>query len=492
MRKDKGLNGELDRLPQLTWMLFLKFLDDLEREDEARAALAGRSHAELIPSGYRWRDWAADPAGITGEELVKFVNSDEYLAQDGSRAAGLLATMRELPSEGDADRRAVVRRVFRGVSNRMQNGYLMREVLNVLNDIHFTSRDEVHVLSEIYEGMLREMRDAAGDSGEFYTPRPLVNLIVALIDPKLGETVLDPAAGTGGFLVAAFEHLKPQVSTEKDRSLVQGHTLFGDEPKSLPLMLCEMNLLLHGVEVPNVTERNSLATRLSQIGDSERYDVIVTNPPFGGEEEVGIKANFPADMQTTETALLFLQLIMRRLRRPGHQGRKGGRAAVVVPNGTLFAGGVAARIKEQLVRSFRLHTVLRMPKGVFAPYTDIQTNVLFFDQEGPTESIWFYEHLPPSGRRNYTKTRPLRSEEFGPLLDWWDSRSPSPVAWEVAVSDVLSYGPDGRVVSCDLDQKNPAAMESLELRPSGELAAELRATEEEILQLLEELHPHLA
>jgi len=218
MRKDKGLNGELDRLPQLTWMLFLKFLDDLEREDETRAVLAGDEHAEIIPAGYRWRDWAAQADGITGDELLRFVAADEYERPDGSRAPGLLATLRDLPTAADADRRAVVRRVFRGVANRMQNGYLMREVLNKLDSISFTSQDEVHTLSAIYEGMLREMRDAAGDSGEFYTPRPLVAVMVALTDPQLGETVLDPAAGTGGFLVEAFEHLKKQSKQEQNAS----------------------------------------------------------------------------------------------------------------------------------------------------------------------------------------------------------------------------------------------------------------------------------
>jgi type I restriction enzyme M protein len=212
MRKDKGLNGELDRLPQLTWMLFLKFLDDLEREDEARSLMAGEQYAALVPPGYRWRDWAADPAGVTGEDLIHFISAEEYVTADGSRAAGLLATLRDLPAVGDADRRAVVRRVFRGVTNRMHNGYLMRDVLNKLDGIHFTSQDEVHTLSAIYEGMLREMRDAAGDSGEFYTPRPLVALMVALTNPQLGETILDPAAGTGGFLVESFEHLRQAVN----------------------------------------------------------------------------------------------------------------------------------------------------------------------------------------------------------------------------------------------------------------------------------------
>lgn len=231
MRKDKGLNGDLDRLPQLTWMMFLKFLDDLEVEDEAKAVLAGDGYQPLVPSPYRWRDWAAEADGITGDELLAFVNNDEADLPSGERGPGLFASLAELSGDDAWDRRNVVARVFAGVSNRMQNGYLMRDVLNKLNEIHFTSSDEVHTLSQIYEGLLREMRDAAGDSGEFYTPRPLVKLMVKVIDPRLGETVLDPAAGTGGFLVEAYTHLRPQVDTADDLELLQRETLHGAEPK---------------------------------------------------------------------------------------------------------------------------------------------------------------------------------------------------------------------------------------------------------------------
>lgn len=486
MRKDKGLNGELDRLPQLTWMLFLKFLDDLEREDETRAVLAGRKQTSIIPAGYRWRDWAAQADGITGDELIRFVSADEFEDSNGTKSTGLLATLRELPSTGDADRRVVVRRVFRGISNRMSNGYLMREILNKLDSISFTSQDEIHTLSAIYEGMLREMRDAAGDSGEFYTPRPLIALMVAVTDPRLGETVLDPAAGTGGFLVGAYEHLKDQVQRDSERQLLQTSTLYGNEPKSLPLMLCEMNLLLHGVLVPNVEERNSLAVRLAEIGDSERVDAILTNPPFGGEEETSIKQGFPADRQTSETALLFLQLIMRRLRRAGHEGKPGGRAAVVVPNGTLFAGGVADRIKESLLREFRLHTVLRLPRGVFSPYTDIQTNVLFFDRRGVSDEVWYYEHVPPGARKTYTKTKPLKFEEFGPLLEWWPDREENERAWKLSVDELLRYEGD-KLVSADLDKKNPTSVEELERRPLPELLEDMERAQEEVADLIARL-----
>jgi type I restriction enzyme M protein len=479
MRKDKGLNGELDRLPQLTWMLFLKFVDDLEREDEIRAALGGGERPGIIPPPYRWRDWAAQADGITGEELIRFISADEHQTHDGTRAPGLLAFLRSLPPSGDVDRRAVVRRVFAGVSNRMTNGYLMRDVLNKLDEISFTSQDEIHTLSRIYEGMLREMRDAAGDSGEFYTPRPLVEVMVKVTDPRLGETVLDPAAGTGGFLVEAYEHLRRQVERDQELQQLQTKTIYGNEPKSLPLMLCEMNLLLHGVATPNVEDRNSLAVRLGEIGDAERVDVILTNPPFGGEEEASIKQGFPANRQTSETTLLFLQLIMRRLRRPGHEGKPGGRAAVVVPNGTLFGDGVAGRIKRDLVDNFNLHTVLRLPNGVFAPYTPIPTNVLFFDRSGPTRDIWFYEHVPPAGRKNYTKTGPLRTEEFEDFVAWSQDRRETERAWRVA-ADTLSE-------DVNLDLPNPRARRDLsETRPAT-LVSGMRDKETQILGLLDEI-----
>ena len=279
--------------------------------------------------------------------------------------------------------------VFTDTVNRMISGYLLRDVLTKVNDIHFTSRDEIHTLGHFYETMLREMRDAAGQNGEFYTPRPVVKFIVSVINPRLGETMLDPAAGTGGFLAESFEHLKKQAKTTGDFSRLQKGTLFGIEAKPLPYLLCQMNLLLHGVEFPDIDPLNALRVRLRDIGDKDRVDVIMTNPPFGGEEERGILSNFAEDKRTSETALLFLPLIMRKLRRP-LGGNPPGRCGMVVPNGTLFGDGVCARIKEELLKNFNLHTIVRLPNGVFAPYTGIPTNLLFFDRSGPTKEIWCY------------------------------------------------------------------------------------------------------
>src|SRR5438094_4286601 len=446
MRKDKGLNGDLDRLPMLTWIMFLKFLDDLEVQREEEAKLAGKKFQRAIDPPYRWRDWATNPAGITGDELISFVNNEEAVLPNGKRGPGLFAYLRSLTGRNGGDRRDVIATVFKGTNNRMLNGYLLRDVINKVAGIHFGSSDELHTLGALYETMLREMRDAAGDSGEFYTPRPVVRFMVAVIDPKLGETILDPACGTGGFLVEAFEHLEKQCKTVEDREQLQKRSIFGGEPKQLPYLLAQMNLLLHGLESPQISPNNSLAVKIAEIGEKDRVDVILTNPPFGGEEERGILANFPSDRQTAETALLFLQLIMRKIRRPA----KPGRAAVVAPNGTLFAGGVAARIKEELLKEFNLHTIVRLPNGVFAPYTSIPTKLLFVDRSSATQEVWYYEQPPPEGRKNYTKTAPIQFEEFAPLTSWWTKREENEHAWKVPVAELLSN-------NCNLDRKNPRA-----------------------------------
>lgn len=438
LRKDKGLNGDVDRLPLLTWVMFLKFLDDLEIRHEEESELDGKPYQPIIEAPYRWRDWAAREDGISGDELLAFIGQDTAVRADGSKGKGLFAYLRGLGGTGEkGSQREVVANVFKGIQNRMVSGYLLRDILNKINGIHFSASEEMHTLSHLYESMLREMRDAAGDAGEFYTPRPVVRFMVQVMDPSLGETVLDPACGTGGFLVEAYDHIAPKVKTTEQRRVLQRQTLFGQEAKPLPYMLAQMNLLLHGLEAPQIAYGNTLERRLNEIGHAERVDLILTNPPFGGEEEAGIKGNFPPNMQTAETALLFLQYIMRKLRVAGapvpggKAAARGGRAAVVVPNGTLFGDGVSAVIKEELLKEFRLHTIVRLPQGVFAPYTDIPANLLFFERGGPTDTIWFYELPLPEGRKKYSKTAPLQFDEFGGALAWWNDRQPGPQAWAV-------------------------------------------------------------
>jgi type I restriction enzyme M protein len=493
MRKDKGLSGDVDRLPMLTWIMFLKFLDDIERIRSDEAALEGKPFRPAIDAPYRWRDWnlsnsEGDDDGLhnamTGDALIAFINQDEAVRPDGIRGAGLFAYLRTRGGAGDVERSDVIASVFRGTVNRMQSGYILRDVLDKVAEIHFSSSEEIHTLSHLYESLLKEMRDAAGDSGEFYTPRALVRMIVRAVDPQLGEVVLDPAAGTGGFLVEAYDHIRPFAGTVEEFHRLQRSTLYGIEAKPLPYLLCQMNLLLHGVESPQIDPLNALRYRMSEIGDSDRVDVIITNPPFGGEEEKGIQRNFPDDKQSAETALLFLQLIMRKLRRPSRGASGGGRAGVVVPNGTLSGDGVAARIKRELVENYNLHTIVRLPSGVFAPYAPIPTNVMFFDRSGPTTETWYYEHPLPEGRKNYTKTKPLLFEEFAPLFVWWRDRIETEHAWKVPVDLFKESG-------FNLDLKNPRVPDRLEHLPPAALVESILKKERRIGELLSELGSEL-
>ena len=454
MRKDAGLNGDLDRIPQLAWLLFLKAFDGLEQSRE----ITDDKFRPAIDAPYRWRDWAADPNGPTGDALLKFVNEK------------LLPYLRKLTGTGAHDPRDVLAAVFKETNNRMLSGYLLRDVINLANQINFASSDDIHTMARLYESMLREMRDAAGDSGEFYTPRPIIRFMVQQVDPKLGEIVLDPACGTGGFLVESLEHMAPYVQTAQQRRTLHD-SLRGIEKKPLPFLLGMMNLVLHGVGQPNITRANALATPITQIGRGQRVDVVLTNPPFGGAEEASIQANFPAGKRTAETAWLFLQLVIRQL-------KDGGRCGIVVPNSVLFGGGVGVRIKEQLLADCNLHTIVRLPDGVFEPYTPIPTNLLFFDKTGPTTHIWFYEISPPEGRKKYSKTRPMRFDEFADCQMWWGKRLENEHTWRVSITDIHANG-------YNLDLRNPNRADDLAHRAPAELLAELIDTERQILAVLE-------
>jgi len=466
MRKDAGLNGDLDRIPQLAWLLFLRAFDALEE----RRAITDADHRPAIQAPYRWRDWAADPVeGRTGVELLDFVNGE------------LLPYLRNLTGTGEHDSRDTLAAVFKETYNRMLSGYLLRDVVNKVNEVNFNSSDDIHTMAHLYESMLREVRDAAGDSGEFYTPRPVIRFIAQQVDPQLGEVVLDPACGTGGFLVEAFEHVKPQVKTREHRGSLQAN-LRGIEKKPLPYLLGMMNLVLHGIEQPAIVRDNALAQPITQIRATDRVDVVLTNPPFGGEEEKAVQGNFPEATRTAETALLFVQLVERIL-------KPGGRCGIVVPNGFLFGDGVAARVKERLLRECDVHTIVRLPDGAFAPYTDIPTNLVFFEKTGRTKEMWFYEIAPPEGRKKYSKTRPMRFEEFAECAEWWGGptrkgRVESECAWRVPISDIEA------AERFDLDRKNPNR-EDLAHRPPEELVAELIENEREILRLLDALEAGL-
>lgn len=491
MRKDKGpgMDTDLGRLPLLTWVMFLKFLDDIDHIRAQEAILSGETFRPTLDPPYRWQDWAGSAQGLTGDDLLSFVNDLEIDDPTGAkgpdgqpiRVPGLFAYLRGLEGAEDNTRRDVVAKVFRELSCPMRSGYLLREVITKVGGIHFYSHEELFTLGTLYESLLKEMRDAAGQNGEFYTPRAVVRFMVTAIDPRLGETVLDPACGTGGFLVEAFRHLQAQCRTVEDRQTLQGDSIRGGEAKPLPYLLAQMNLLLHGLEAPQIDPENSLRFRLAEIGDRDRVVVVLANPPFGGEEERGIQNNFPDDKRTSETALLFLQLIMRKLKRPPTPGR----AAVVVPNGTLFGDGVCARIKKELLTQFNLHTIVRLPNGVFAPYTSIPSNLLFFDRSGPTRDVWYYEQPLPAGRKNYSKTAAMQFEEFADCLAWWGDREENARAWKVPASEILTNG-------CNLDRKNPNAPADLAHLPPEQLADSILAKERRIAEIMGEIQQALA
>lgn len=468
MRKDAGLNGDTDRIPQIAWLLFLKAFDDLE---ESREALS-EEYGAAIGRPYRWRDWAANtPERRSGDELLVFVEVQ------------LLPHLGALRGKDPGETKAVLGGIFKETRNRMLSGYLLADLIDEVDKVHFTSSDDIHTMAHLYESMLREMRDAAGDAGEFYTPRPVIRFVVDRVNPQPGESVLDPAVGTGGFLVEAWEHMVKLAPTATEREKLKGK-LRGFEKKPMPFLLGQMNMLLHGVDEPKITRGNALPFSMAEQR-RDGVDVVLTNPPFGGEEEDGIKENFPAGLQTAETSWLFLQSVMERIR-----NSRTGRAGVVIPNGVLFADGIGAKIKAKLLKEFNLHTVMRLPNGTFAPYTLIPTNVLFFERGGPTKDIWFYEHPLPEGRKNYTKTKPLRFEEFEGCAAWWggdmrEGRVETTQAWKVSAADVAKN-------NFNLDLHNPHKLDDLEHRPPAELVAELIDVEKQILAVLGELQLSLS
>jgi len=462
MRKDAGVDGDAQRLGQMSWLLFLKVFDAQEEQLE----LELDDYRTPIPSGFLWRNWAADNEGITGEALLEFVN-DELFPQ----LKNFIAPIDKNP------RGYVVKAAFSDAFNYMKNGTLLRQVINKLNEIDFTDSKERHLFGDLYEQILKDLQ-SAGNAGEFYTPRAITKFIVAVTDPKLGESIMDPACGTGGFLACAFDHVKANyVKSGEDHQTLQKQ-IHGVEKKQLPHLLCTTNMMLHGIEVPvQIRHGNTLNKPLSSWDD--QVDVIITNPPFGGTEEDGIEKNFPSDMQTRETADLFLQLIIEVL-------NQNGRAAVVLPDGTLFGEGVKTKIKKMLTEECNLHTIVRLPNGVFNPYTGIKTNILFFTKDQPTPDIWFYEHPYPEGVKNYNKSKPMKFEEFETELNWWGdevdgfaSRVENNQAWKVSIDEVIAR-------NFNLDIKNPY-QEAQEIHDPEELLATYQAQQDDIAALRNQL-----
>ncbi len=470
MRKDAGVDGDAQRIGQLGWMLFLKIYSDLELETEMEDA----KYKSPIPEKLRWASWAdqevAGKESLTGDALINFINNELFPKFKELDLSSFTGQARE--------RGGLLISVFDDAYNYMKNGTLLRQVINKINqDIDYNSVETRHLFGDIYEQILRDLQNA-GNAGEYYTPRAVTQFAIEMIDPKLGEIVLDPACGTGGFLTGAFEHMKKQVNKPAELKALKS-SIRGVEKKPLPHVLCATNMMVHGIEVPsNIVNDNTLARPLRDYGKNDQVDVIVTNPPFGGIEEDGIEKNFPAEFRTKETADLFLVLVMELL-------KDGGRAAIVLPDGTLFGEGVKTKIKKKMLEECNLHTIVRMPKSVFAPYTSIATNVLFLTKGEPTKEIWYYEHQLPDGIKAYNKTKPMQISEFAGEKSWWNNRKETEQAWKVSVEEIIER-------KYNLDIKNPNTPDLVHedpdelLRQYAESVAMVKKLQDQLKMSLEE------
>ena len=464
MWKDTGVDGDAQRLSQLCWMFFLKIMDD---QDEA-LEFTRDNYTSPIPEHLQWRNWAADPEGITGDALLTFVNTELF--------PGLKRLV------GSSPRARVIRDVFEDAINFMKSGQLLRQVINKINEVDFNNLSERQHFGDIYEQLLNDLQNA-GNAGEYYTPRAVTAFMVERIDPRPGETLFDPACGTGGFLTCSVRHMRDRYIKRPEEEQAMQAALRAVEKKPLPHMLCVTNMLLHGVEDPTfVRHDNTLAKPYIGWTQAERVDIVLTNPPFGGREEDGIESNFPQHFRTRETADLFLALIIRLL-------KPGGRAAVVLPDGSLFGEGVKTRLKEHLMEECNLHTIVRLPNSVFRPYASIGTNLLFFEKGTPTRETWFWEHRVPEGQKAYSMTRPIRLEHLQDCAAWWggptrEGRQETERAWRVTAEEVKARG-------WNLDIKNPHAVEADHGDPET-LLAELDAAEAETARLRGELKAILA
>lgn len=459
MRKDTGVDGDAQRLSQIVWMLFLKIFADKEAEYE----IMDDNYKSPLDSEYRWQNWAMNDEGLTGDELIDFINNR------------LFPYLQNL--DNNSDKRAfIIKNIFQDTYNYMKSGTLLRQVINKINEIDFNSSEDRHLFNDIYEQLLQSLQ-SAGNAGEYYTPRAVTQFIVDMINPQIGEKILDPACGTGGFLACTIEHLKKQIQTTEEGESLNSNIL-GIEKKPLPHQLCTTNMILHGIDTPiNIRRDNTLSKPINNISPADRVDCIVTNPPFGGIEEEGIESNFPANFRTRETADLFLVYIMKMLKPQG-------RAGVVLPDGSLFGEGVKTRIKEELLKTCSLEVILRLPNSVFKPYATVGTNLLFFKKGEPTQNIWFYEHKLPEGLKSYSKTNPIRNEEFNPIRKWWKNKVENEVAWKVSVEEIINN-------NYNLDIKNPNNSAEKILESPQEIMKKIRDNNKEINVLLDSIETEL-
>lgn len=402
MRGDSGINGDAQRIEQMTWMLFLKVYDAKEDDWEFQ----DDNFKSIIPDKLRWRNWAVDNKdgmSMTGDTLLKFVNDE------------LFPGLKNLDIDANTPiKQSIVKAVFEDSNQYMKDGILLRKVINVVDEIDFENYNEKHAFGDIYETVLKSLQ-SAGNAGEFYTPRAVTDFMVKMINPKLGEVTADFASGTGGFLTSTLKALNKQVNCVEDRRLYN-QSIYGVEKKPMPFLLCITNMLLHDIDNPDIYHGNSLERNVSEYDEEDKFDIILMNPPYGGTEQETIKSNFPPDMRSSETADLFISLALFRL-------KENGRAAIIIPDGFLFGTDNAkVAIKKRLINDFNLHTVVRMPSSVFSPYTSITTNILFFDNTKKTDEVWFYRIDMPEGYKHFSKTKPMQLTHFSECIDWWNSR----------------------------------------------------------------------
>lgn len=454
-RKDPGLNGDAQRIEQLGWMIFLKLFDDKDKEKE----ILNPKYKSAIPAELQWRNWAEDDEGITGDELIQFINNQ------------LFPQLKELAVTADNRLGVIIRNIFDGTNNYMKSGTTFRQAINKLNEIDFNSSKEHHIFNAIYEDILQGLATKK-DTGEFYTPRAVTQFIVDMVNPKLGEKISDPACGTAGFLVCAIEHLHKQVKNIEDRNTLQ-ETITGTELKPLPFMLSVINLITHDIEVPQIVNTDALSREYTSIKQADRVDIIVANPPFGGVVGDGMETNFPLNYRTKESADLFLILFIQML-------KDGGRAGIVLPDGSLTGEGVKQRVRQKLLEDCNVHTIVRLPQSVFAPYATVNTNLIFFEKGKPTKDIWYYEHTLPEGQKAYNKTRPIRIEEFDTIKEWWNKREESEVSWKVSIKDIIDR-------NYDLDIKNPNTVVEEVVYDRKAIISKLENNQSKISSILEEL-----